>query len=151
MTFARWRWDAPAVCWQSLSWLGSCPHPRESMGGEISTPMARFTARLWPPCPLLLGRDSSACPEQSSRPRPLSFLSSGRGDTPRTQGEARRRRFLSGLTKLTPCHGAASPRRPRGWAASPRREGALRAEWSYSKPEATPQRCLLPLFPVEKV
>lgn len=114
-----------ASCWPaSLSWLGSCPHPRESMGGEISTPMARFTARFWPPCPLLLGRDSSAWPEQSSRPRPLGFLSSGRGDTPRTQGEVRRRHFPSGLTKLTPCHCPASPRRPqRVGCKSPQRRG----------------------------
>lgn len=85
-------------CLLVVSWLGSCPQPSESMGGEISTLMAPSTGQFWPPCPLLLERRMSEQRTAQSLGLPELWLV-GR-NTPCAQGEVRQRHFPSQLTKL---------------------------------------------------
>lgn len=143
------REGAPAVCWWFLSWLGSCPHPQqgESMRGEISTLTAPSTAQFWPPCPLLLYRNTSARPGQSAWRRTLRFLNSGQWEGTRpAQRVKRRRHFPSGLIKPTPCHCATSPERPQrvGYESPQRRE--IKGRAGLFKARGNPPRTVFSHF-----
>lgn len=136
------RWAAPAVCWQFLGCMGSCPHPRALTGGEISALTGPSSSSLPAVC-VWGGRQrprGAGCTAQSPE---LPELGLGRGGAgialgPSMQGQARQRNVPSGLTERLP-----GPQRVGRVAPPTTHTRGLRAEQADSEPSP-------PAFPSRK-